>query len=130
MKLPFVSRARYSEMSELKQFIIESQRTRYAELEAAHKRLLDLIMKGNFGVQLYDTLPEAQPAGEPEPTPEEKVEEEFSEEIAEIKSIMRTRPSQLGAYMSRLLDRQTIQRASAAHPAKQMFAQARQEVGK
>lgn len=132
MKFPFVSRSHHEDVVALKDTIIASQVHAITEMSNELHRLKDLIFKNNFGVQIYDTIPEPQPEPEPVLTQEEKDIQEYQQDKqyrdARLASIAATRPSVLGDAIARELKRDTEHRASAAHPVRQVFATARAEV--
>lgn len=101
-------------------------------------RVLDLIFKQKFGVQIFDTIaaehaPETQAEEPVGAAPEgDEDDDEFARtkraDIARLNSLKRTSPSRLGAEMSRIMARDTINRAKAANPkAAAVFTQAREE---
>jgi hypothetical protein len=130
-QLPFVSRERYDEAL-----------GRIAALEKESHRLLDLIFKNNFGVQLHDTLLQEQAqteVPERELTDAEKAEQGYQSarerDISRLRSIKRTNPSRLGPELQRAKAAEIMRRAQAArpthmttHPAVAIFEQAKKEV--
>lgn len=132
MRFPFLSRSHHEDVVALKDTIIANRDHSIAELSNELRRLKDLIFKNNFGVQIYDTIPEPQMEPEPVLTEEQKAIEEYQDsksyEKARLTSIAATRPSALGGELTRALERDTEQRARAANPVRQVFATARAEV--
>ena len=143
--LPFVSRERFEELKETarqrledvsreKDAAIAIRDARIVTLEAEAHRMLDLIFRNNFGVQLHDTLPNVPDQAEPEPeqTEEQRAEQEIleqhAEEIDRIKSLMRTSPSRVGPAMQQMLAIHEVRAARNAHPATVVFSHARDEV--
>lgn len=107
---------------------------RIGDLEKETRRLHDLIYLKNFGVQVFDSVPQAQPEPEPELTPEQEAEQQdLSErdyEKARLTSLKRTRPSSLGPAIAALQQRDLVRAAHAArpeHPAMAVFAEAREQ---
>jgi hypothetical protein len=131
MSFFLVTRAHHDE-------VLAEVRKQLADAERKLHRLEDLIFKQQFGVQLHDTLPaDMMPAPEPEKelTAEEKevarIEAQEQAETARLRALARTRPSQLGSELERVMVNKTLRMAKAAHPthtvAAQVFEQARKE---
>lgn len=122
---PWVSAARYDDMLREKNMQIGRLEKELSDLKKESKRQHDLIYKANFGVQVYDTIPEVQPEPEPQLTPEQQAEKQVLEEAAReelrLRSIARTNPSQLGYEIARLRKSSTLQAAKAANPGAQAF---------
>jgi 16S rRNA C1402 N4-methylase RsmH len=116
--------------------VIADRDARISALEKELHRLHDLIYKTNFGVQIHDTIPVTEVPEDVEPvlTEEQQAEKDYQDAIDErnlrLRSIARTRPSQLGPEMAREMVSNTVNRAAAAHPANRVFAAVRAEVNK
>lgn len=132
MKFPFLSRSHHEDVVALKDQIIATRDHQIAELTRELHRIKDLVFKNTFGVQIHDTIPEAQPEPEPVLTQEEKDVQQYQQskeyEKNRLASIAATRPSALGSEISRVMQRDTEHRARAANPARQVFASVRAEV--
>lgn len=105
---------------------------RLQKLEQSANRQHDLIYKANFGVQVYDTIPEAKIEPEAQLSPEQTFEKEIRDQeqarAERIKWTRRHRPSQLADVIAQEATAEHVQAARAAHPAQQVFETARKQV--
>lgn len=132
MRWPWTSAARFDDMLREKNTQIGQRDKRIADLERETRRMHDLIYKANFGVQVFDTIPEVKLEAEVPLTPEQVIEREIaSVEQARrdrINWTKRNRPSQLADVMVQEAQLENVQAARAAHPVQQIFETARQQV--
>jgi hypothetical protein len=128
-KFPLVTRAHHEE-------VVALLKTQLERTEKELHRLEDLIFQKQFGVQLHDTLPEAENTvlQAPETVDEGDAQEwEERREKARLASIARTSPSQLGPALEQQMTRRAQRMAKAAHPAhgvhpaQELFAKAKSE---
>jgi hypothetical protein len=113
--------------------LVDELRSQNTKLEHELNRLKDGVFKEHFGFQLFDTLPTVTLATEEDVRSlAGKAEEEEAERQrdvkAELRSRLRTRPSTVGPYLSRVMEENAYQSAKAAHPVAQIFAEAKQSV--
>jgi hypothetical protein len=129
---PFVTRSHHEEVvREIKDRLDESI-SRAEMLQRALHRVHDSGFLGQYGFQVYDSLPKTEGATqetEHEPTADEKeqdqLEAEHGAEKRRLASLRRTSPSRLGPELARLMAKDLANRAASAHPAAAVFEAAR-----
>ncbi|HEV7674391.1 MAG TPA: hypothetical protein VGQ12_07665 [Candidatus Angelobacter sp.] len=132
LRWPWTSAARFDDMLREKNTQLGQRDKRIADLERETRRMHDLIYKANFGVQVFDTIPEVKPEPEVPLTPEQVFEQEIRNEEQRRKDRIawtkRHRPSQLADVLAQEGQSEQVQAARAAHPVQQIFETARGQV--